>query len=175
MNVVGVARIFTEPRKSLGTWLREISSCSCLTFLPGPAWVLLSKICKEFLGSVVLILKTLEGEHREWCAAPIPQNYANIHRRERWTCGGGVGGAWPLECNGRRGTGRDAPTPPAVVKTEGERGREREREGAIDEEIHFASPLKASPFVSSCFAQCSLRDSFCHPRQTISYGSWIGG
>ena len=26
----------TEPRKSLGTWLREISSCSCLTFLPSP-------------------------------------------------------------------------------------------------------------------------------------------
>ena len=35
----------TEPRKSLGTWLREISSSSCLTFLPGPAWVLLNKIC----------------------------------------------------------------------------------------------------------------------------------
>ena len=28
---------YAEPRKSLGTWLREISSCSCLTFLPGPA------------------------------------------------------------------------------------------------------------------------------------------
>ena len=42
----------TEPRKSLGTWLREISSCSSLTFLPGPAWVLLSKICKDFLSSV---------------------------------------------------------------------------------------------------------------------------
>ena len=28
------------------TWLREISSCSCLTVLPGPAWVLLSKTCK---------------------------------------------------------------------------------------------------------------------------------
>ena len=29
------------------TWLREISSCSCLTVLPGPAWVLLNKICKD--------------------------------------------------------------------------------------------------------------------------------
>ena len=36
----------TELRKSLGTWLREMSSCSCLTFLPGPAWVLLSKTNK---------------------------------------------------------------------------------------------------------------------------------
>ena len=42
----------TEPRKSLGTWLREISSFSCLTFLPGPAWVLLSKICKDFFSAL---------------------------------------------------------------------------------------------------------------------------
>ena len=37
-----------ELRKSLGTWLREIDSCSCLTLLPGPAWVLLSKIANTF-------------------------------------------------------------------------------------------------------------------------------
>ena len=30
------------------TWLREFSSCSCLTALPGPAWVLLSKTFKPF-------------------------------------------------------------------------------------------------------------------------------
>ena len=30
-------------QKMVCTWLREISSCSCLTVLPGPAWVLLSK------------------------------------------------------------------------------------------------------------------------------------
>ena len=42
----------TELRKSLGTWLREISSCSCLTFLPGPAWVLLSKICIYFFSAL---------------------------------------------------------------------------------------------------------------------------
>ena len=35
--------LYTELRKSLGTWLQEISSCSSLTVLPGPAWVLLSK------------------------------------------------------------------------------------------------------------------------------------
>ena len=29
-------------------WLREFSSCSCLTALPGPAWVLLSKTFKPF-------------------------------------------------------------------------------------------------------------------------------
>ena len=46
----------TEPRKSLGTWLREISSCSSLTFLPGPAWVLLSKICQDFFSALYIIL-----------------------------------------------------------------------------------------------------------------------
>ena len=34
-----------QPAQSLsikdGTWLREFTSCSCLTFLPCPAWVLL--------------------------------------------------------------------------------------------------------------------------------------
>ena len=47
-----VAQGCTELRKSLGRWLREISSCSCLTFLPGPAWVLLSKICKYFFSAL---------------------------------------------------------------------------------------------------------------------------
>ena len=36
----------TQLRKNLGMRLREISSCSCLTVLPGPAWVLLSKTYK---------------------------------------------------------------------------------------------------------------------------------
>lgn len=30
----------------------RIFFCSCLTFLPGPAWVLLSKICRPFPGSL---------------------------------------------------------------------------------------------------------------------------
>ena len=47
MKFNGCQKICTEPIKSLGTWLRAISSCSCLTVLPGPAWVLLSKICKD--------------------------------------------------------------------------------------------------------------------------------
>ena len=45
-------KLRAEPRKSLRTWLREISSCSCLNFLPGPAWVLLSKICKDFFSAL---------------------------------------------------------------------------------------------------------------------------
>ena len=36
----------TEVEIKAGTWLREISSCSCLTVLPGPAWLLLSKTYK---------------------------------------------------------------------------------------------------------------------------------
>ena len=38
----------TEMRfKLCTTWLSEFSSCSCLTVLPGPAWVLLNKFFKE--------------------------------------------------------------------------------------------------------------------------------
>ena len=36
----------TEPGIKACTWLREIPSCSCLTVLPGPAWVLPSKTNK---------------------------------------------------------------------------------------------------------------------------------
>ena len=35
----------TEPGIKAFTWLREMSSCSCLTVPSGPAWLLLSKIC----------------------------------------------------------------------------------------------------------------------------------
>ena len=38
--------LHTEMRFNLCTWLGEISSCSFLTVLPGPAWVLLNKFCK---------------------------------------------------------------------------------------------------------------------------------
>ena len=31
--------LYTEPRKKVGTWLRDISSCPCLAFLTGPAWL----------------------------------------------------------------------------------------------------------------------------------------
>ena len=37
---------YTERQIKVCMWLREISSCSCLTVLPGPPWVLLSKTYK---------------------------------------------------------------------------------------------------------------------------------
>ena len=42
----------TEGKIKVCTWLREISSCSCLTVLPGPAWVLLSKKYILFPGAL---------------------------------------------------------------------------------------------------------------------------
>ena len=38
------------------TWFGEISSCSWLIAVPGPAWVQLSKICKPFAGSLYTYL-----------------------------------------------------------------------------------------------------------------------
>ena len=46
--------IHTEMRFILCTWFGEISSCSCLTVLPGPAWVLLNKICKYQISSLYI-------------------------------------------------------------------------------------------------------------------------
>ena len=47
----------TEAPEKACTWLRAISSCSRLTFLPGTAWVLLSKIynLQTFSGLSVLV------------------------------------------------------------------------------------------------------------------------
>ena len=42
-------KLNTEIGLKDGTWLREVCSCSCLPVLPGPARVLLSKICILFL------------------------------------------------------------------------------------------------------------------------------
>ena len=44
----------TEDPEKACTWLRELSSCSCLNALPGPAWDLLSKIYKPFAGALYL-------------------------------------------------------------------------------------------------------------------------
>ena len=41
--VLKLVNVCTEGEIKVCTWLREISSCSYLTVLPGPAWVLLSK------------------------------------------------------------------------------------------------------------------------------------
>ena len=48
------ARAHTEPGIKACTWLREISSCSCLTVLPGPAWLLLTKICIPFFRALYM-------------------------------------------------------------------------------------------------------------------------
>ena len=48
--------------------MREISSCSCLTVLPGPAWVLLSKTYKH--ANIYLRLcsdKPTQGSRSLWC------------------------------------------------------------------------------------------------------------
>ena len=44
----------TELPKMVCTWLREVCSCSSLSVLPGPTWVLLSKIYKPFLGALYI-------------------------------------------------------------------------------------------------------------------------
>ena len=47
----------TERQIKVCTWWREISSWSCLTVLPGPAWVLLSKTCKPLFAPLYAICK----------------------------------------------------------------------------------------------------------------------
>ena len=43
---------YTEMRFILCTWFGEFCSCCSLTALPGPAWVLLNKICEELISSL---------------------------------------------------------------------------------------------------------------------------
>ena len=44
----------TEPANKTCTWLREVSSCSWLVFLPDPAWLLPIKICGPCTTGVTL-------------------------------------------------------------------------------------------------------------------------
>ena len=53
----------TEGEIEVCTWLREISSCSCLTVLPGPAWVLLSKTKQTFISPSVQFQVGILLEH----------------------------------------------------------------------------------------------------------------
>ena len=66
--------ICTEALEMVCTWLREISSCSCLTLPLGPAWVLLSKIYKPFLGSLYTTehCNTLDYQGAKIDPEPIP-------------------------------------------------------------------------------------------------------
>ena len=47
----------TERQIKVCTWLQEISSCSCLTVLPGPTWVLLSKTYKPLFAPLYINVK----------------------------------------------------------------------------------------------------------------------
>ena len=51
--------ICTEAPEKACTWLGEMSSCSCLTSLPDPAWVLLRKIYKPFPGPLNMAFKLI--------------------------------------------------------------------------------------------------------------------
>ena len=55
--------ICTEMRFILCTWFGEIYSCSCLTVLPGPAWVLLNKICTELISSLYSMSEPPSDKH----------------------------------------------------------------------------------------------------------------
>ena len=54
-NLIHIGSIYiTERQIKVCMWLRKISSYSCLTVLPGPAWVLLSKRCKPLFAIATL-------------------------------------------------------------------------------------------------------------------------
>ena len=58
--------MYTEAPEMAITWLGEISYCSCLTFLPGLAWFLLSKTYKPFPGYLYMPMsqgKTYSANH----------------------------------------------------------------------------------------------------------------
>ena len=55
----------TEAPEIACTRLGEICSCSCLTFLTGPAWVLFSKIYKPFPGPLYSILEKMLPYRKE--------------------------------------------------------------------------------------------------------------
>ena len=60
-------------------WFGEISSCSCLTALPGPTWVLLSKIYKPFPGSLYSKQKMQEAEEKLSCATVMTRGINMIN------------------------------------------------------------------------------------------------
>ena len=54
----------TERQIKVCTWLREISSWSCLTVLSGPVWILLSKTCKPLFAPLYSLSSS--------CSYPAP-------------------------------------------------------------------------------------------------------
>ena len=55
VNAETLIAFYTEPGIKVCAWLREISSCSCLTVLPGPACLLLNKICVPFFRTLYML------------------------------------------------------------------------------------------------------------------------
>ena len=55
--------VCTEGEIKVCTWLREISSCSCLTVLPCPAWVLLSKTYKPSFPPLYMVSQKGGSQH----------------------------------------------------------------------------------------------------------------
>ena len=55
-HIMRIGRRYTEGEIKVCTWLREISSCSCFTALPGPAWVLLTKANKPLFPPLYLCM-----------------------------------------------------------------------------------------------------------------------
>ena len=62
----------TETNKKACTWLREFCSCSCLSALPGIAWVLFSKIYIPFCSPLYYL-------HLEIGKAKYSKSYTSRH------------------------------------------------------------------------------------------------
>ena len=63
-------KYYTERQIKVCTWLRDISSCSCLNFMPGPAWLLLNKICTPLFRALYKnqhYSSALLGGQFSWC------------------------------------------------------------------------------------------------------------
>ena len=58
-------------RFNICMWFGEICSCSCLTVLPGSAWVLLNTICKDKMSSLYIFLKKALVDDQEFFLSNI--------------------------------------------------------------------------------------------------------
>ena len=58
------------PPEEARTRSRESSSCSCLSILPGPAWLLINKICISFACSLYKRGRELKGEQGNRMSEP---------------------------------------------------------------------------------------------------------
>ena len=75
--------------KKACAWLREFSSYSCLTAMPGSAWVLLSKTCKPFFRSSVWMDNEIKTHSRDTEASSGPRDCTcktSCTRRGRQSC-----------------------------------------------------------------------------------------